>query len=61
MVKEISQADLQENQPAVEIAVDDVARAKEVLEENGIKVMREVVEKSSLEDYYFRLVGGSSL
>lgn len=61
MVKEISQADLQENQPAVEIAVDDVARAKKVLEENGIKVMREVVEKSSLEDYYFRLVGGSSL
>lgn len=61
VVKEISQADLQENQPAVEIAVDDVARAKKVLEENGIKVMREVVEKSSLEDYYFRLVGGSSL
>ncbi len=61
VVKEISQADLQENQPAVEIAIDDVARAKKVLEENGIKVMREVVEKSSLEDYYFRLVGGSSL
>ncbi len=58
VVKEITQQDLQENQPAVEIAVDDVARAKEVLEQNGIRIMREVVEKSSLEDYYFRLIGG---
>lgn len=59
VVKEITQQDLQENQPAVEIAVDDVERAKKVLEENGIKVMREVVEKSSLEDVYFRLIGGA--
>ena len=59
MVKEITQKDLQENQPAVEIAVDDVERAKKVLEENGINIVREVVEKSSLEDVYFRLVGGS--
>ena len=59
VVKEITQKDLQENQPAVEIAVDDVERAKKILEENGIKIMREVVEKSSLEDVYFRLVGGS--
>ncbi|MBQ7557820.1 MAG: ABC transporter ATP-binding protein [Lachnospiraceae bacterium] len=58
VVKEITQQDLQENQPAVEIAVDDVARAKEVLEQNGIRIMREVIEKSSLEDYYFRLIGG---
>ena len=59
VVKEISQRDLEENQPAVEIAVSDVERAKEILEANGIHVMREVVEKSSLEDFYFRLVGGS--
>ncbi len=59
VVKEITQQDLQENQPAVEISVEDAARAKEVLEANGIKVMREVVEKSSLEDFYFRLIGGS--
>ena len=59
VVKEISQQDLQENQPAVEIAVEDVEKAKRVLEENGIKVLREVAEKSSLEDFYFRLVGGS--
>ena len=59
VVKEISQQDLQENQPAVEIAVEDVEKAKRVLEENGIKVLREVAEKLSLEDFYFRLVGGS--
>ena len=61
MVREITQTDLQENQPAVEIAVEDLARAREVLEANGIRVMREVVEKSSLEDFYFRLIGGSNV
>ena len=60
VVKEITQMDLQENQPAVEIAVDDLVRAKEVLENAGIKIIREVNEKSSLEDFYFRLVGGSA-
>lgn len=60
LVKEITQKDLQDNQPAVEIAVDDLEKAKRVLEENGIRVMREVVEKSSLEDFYFRLIGGSN-
>ena len=59
VVKEITQDDLQDNQPVVEIAVEDVERAKEILEENGIKVLREVVEKSSLEDFYFRMIGGS--
>lgn len=59
VVQEITQQDLQENQPAVEIAVSDAKRAREILEANGIKVMREVVEKSSLEDFYFRLIGGS--
>ena len=59
VVKEITQDDLQDNQPVVEIAVEDAERAKEILEENGIKVLREVVEKSSLEDFYFRMIGGS--
>ena len=59
VVREITQQDLQENQPAVEIAVNDLQKAREVLEANGIKIMREVVERSSLEDFYFRLIGGS--
>lgn len=59
VVKEISQEDLQEKQSAVEIAVDDIEKARKVLEENGIKIVREVVERSTLEDVYFRLIGGS--
>jgi ABC-2 type transport system ATP-binding protein len=59
VVKEITQQDLQETQPVVEIAVEDAEQAKRVLEENGIEVLREVVEKSSLEDFYFRIIGGS--
>jgi ABC-2 type transport system ATP-binding protein len=59
VVKEITQKDLQEKQPVVEIAVEDAEQAKRVLEENGIEVLREVVEKSSLEDFYFRIIGGS--
>jgi ABC-2 type transport system ATP-binding protein len=59
VVKEITQDDLQDNQPVVEIAVEDAEQAKRVLEENGIEVLREVVEKSSLEDFYFRIIGGS--
>ena len=60
VVKEITQQDLQENQPVVEIAVDDLEKAKKLLEENGIKIVREIAEKSSLEDVYFRLIGGSN-
>ena len=60
VVKEITQQDLQENQPVVEIAVDDLEKAKKVLEENGIRITREIAEKSSLEDVYFRLIGGSN-
>ncbi|MBQ8956810.1 MAG: ATP-binding cassette domain-containing protein [Lachnospiraceae bacterium] len=59
VVKEITQDDLKEKQPAVEIAVDDLEKAKKVLTENGVKIMREVEERSTLEDYYFRLIGGS--
>lgn len=58
VLKEITREDLQKNQPAVEIAVPDARRAREVLEANGIPVLREVAGKSSLEDFYFRLVGG---
>lgn len=59
VVKEISQDDLMEKHSAVEISVDDLEKAKAVLTENGINIMREVQEKSTLEDFYFRLVGGS--
>ena len=59
VVREITQEDLKEKQASVEIAVDDLPRAKELLNANNIRILREVEEKSTLEDYYFRLVGGS--
>lgn len=58
VVKEISQEDLKEKEKAVEIAVDDLEKAKQLLAEGGVKVLREVEEKSTLEDFYFRLIGG---
>ncbi|MCR5452351.1 MAG: ABC transporter ATP-binding protein [Lachnospiraceae bacterium] len=58
VVREITQDDLKEKASAVEIMVDDIAKAKELLEAGGVKVLREVDERSTLEDYYFRLIGG---
>lgn len=57
VVREISQDDLKEKQPAVEIAVDDLEKARQLLEAGGVRILREVEEKSTLEDYYFRLIG----
>ena len=59
VVREITQEDLKEKQASVEIAVDDLPKAKEILTANNIRIIREIEEKSTLEDYYFRLVGGS--
>ena len=59
VVREITQDDLKEKQASVEIAVDDLPKARKVLAENNIRIVREVEERSTLEDYYFRLVGGS--
>ena len=43
----------------MEISVNDLARAKELLAAGGVEILREVNEKSSLEDFYFRIVGGT--
>ena len=59
IVREITKEDLKENQPAIEIAVSDLKKAKELLSAGGVEITREIVEKSSLEDFYFRLVGGT--
>ena len=58
VVKEISQDDLKEKDKAVEIAVDDLEKAKQLLAAGGVKVLREVEERSTLEDFYFHLIGG---
>ncbi len=58
VVREITQDDLKEKEKVIEIAVDDLEKAKQLLADGGVKVLREVEEKSSLEDFYFRLIGG---
>ena len=58
VVKEITKADLAAKESAIEIAVDDLEKARKLLTEGGVKIMREVEERSTLEDYYFKLVGG---
>ena len=58
VVKEITKADLSEKESAIEIAVDDLEKARKLLTEGGVKIMREVEERSTLEEYYFKLVGG---
>ena len=60
IAKEISQEDLSNVRPEVEISIssEDLERAKKVLLDNNIPIVREVKEKSTLEDYYFDLIGG---
>ena len=59
VVREISQEDLTEKKSAVEIAVDDLEKARALLTEGGVKILGETAEKSTLEDFYFSLIGGS--
>lgn len=62
IAKEISQDDLSAVRPEVELAISiqDLERAREVLAENGINILKEGKEKVTLEDYYFELIGGEA-
>ena len=59
VVKEITQDDLNEKKNVIEIEVDDLEKARQLLNDGGVKITKEIAERSTLEDYYFRLVGGS--
>ncbi len=61
IAKEISQEDLSAVRPEVELSVpiNDLEKAKKLLEDNGIKIVREGKDKVTLEDYYFELIGGA--
>ena len=56
LVREITREDLKDKQQAVEIVIDDLPRARELLSAGGVRILREVEERSSLEDYYFNLI-----
>ena len=60
IVKSLSDEDLKIASNYVRLTVDDAARAREVLEREGIKVYSETSDTMSLEDYYFEQVGGEA-
>ena len=57
---EITADELANMERAVRIAVDDLEKAREVLENAGVKVLNVQHESNSLEEFYFNLVGGSN-
>ena len=57
---EITTEDLEKMERAVRISVDDLDLAREALEKAGVKVLDVQHESSSLEAFYFNLVGGDN-
>ena len=60
VAREFTMEDLENMERAVRIPVDDLDRAMEALEKAGVKVLDTKQESSSLEEFYFNLVGGSN-
>ena len=62
IAKEITQDDLSAKRPEIELSVsmNDLERAREILAQNGINILKEGKEKVTLEDYYFELIGGEA-
>ena len=59
VLKEITHEDLKTKNNTIELSVDDYKKAKKVLAENHIRVLKESSEYKTLEDYYFEVVGGA--
>ena len=60
VAREITTEDLENMERAVRISVDDLDLAKEALEKAGVKMLDVQHESSSLEQFYFNLVGGGN-
>lgn len=58
ILKVLTEDDLKMEEKSVRIKVDDMDRAIEVLEENGITILETAKESRSLESFYFSLIGG---
>jgi ABC-type multidrug transport system ATPase subunit len=60
LMQEITSEDLRDKKgyTSIEIKEDDLDKAKQVLAANGINIERVVNSTTSLEDFYFNLVGG---
>ncbi len=60
LVREITQDDLKIRRSTVEISVDDLPKARELLTAGGVNILKVAEEKATLEDFYFNLIGGDS-
>ena len=62
IAKEITQEDLSIKRPEIELSVPmkDLEKARQLLAQNGITILKEGKEKVTLEDYYFELIGGET-
>lgn len=58
IIKEIGLNDLAVEKDTLELKVDDLEKAKKVLQENNVRILAEKSGSKTLEDYYFELVGG---
>ena len=60
VLRELEKKDLKETTDFVELKVDDIKKAKLALAKAGVKILGEGNSSTSLEDYYFKLVGGNN-
>ncbi|AOR25174.1 ABC transporter ATP-binding protein [Clostridium taeniosporum] len=58
VLREITLDDLKSESDTIEISVNDIDRAREILKSNNIEILAEKSSAKTLEDYYFELVGG---
>lgn len=58
LARAITREDLQTSQKTIRLQVDDLDHARTLLNDAGIKILNEVTETKSLEDFYFELVKG---
>lgn len=58
IVKTVSKDELAVSRNIVMVSVDDLEKASSVLAEAGIEVLGQEKETLSLEDFYFKLIGG---
>ncbi|MDO5573542.1 MAG: ATP-binding cassette domain-containing protein [bacterium] len=59
LVRVITREELQKKEDAVRITVSDLERARKALEEAGVEILEEKQDANSLEEFYFKLLGGN--
>lgn len=57
VIKQIKRTDLQETSSTIEVSVNNLQKAQDILERSDIPILKATTTYKSLEDYYFELVG----